>query len=431
MRVNYHYYTVKTLAHIAGFDDDTAQFIAYFSQYIDEFIMHEPFVVEGKPPEFFIQNGLARELYNHFWIFLPCPTGVNMTRTTSRNYQMHTLMPFHFIMPSVLTELPEASDRSKYRCRAANESDDLLIHRLMKKVTGAVNVRDKSSLMALGMLLHTFADTYSHCGFSGFRGWENRAYVSSLIYKSPHIQDSFFLNRMRERIKKYLIGRRKHSNSMNLFLHLFYGRLPSIGHAKVGLVPDCCECEIAIYAKETREGERKPLIDRDNSDFFGDCSRRILNILCDVNGRPPPGNDEWKGIRERLAHAQTIRDQGKHRINRRKWSKVFPEVLYHYNKREFIDIKLAPLNRHNGISLGLKKELELEFKKRGLSDIYSGKGDQARAAFPMVAKDVSEWFYTFNELAYRHVFRVTGEHASAGDFEQMETCHEHASKICI
>ena len=431
MRVNYHYYTVKTLARYAGFDDDTAQFIAYFSQYVDEFIMRQPIVVEGRPPDFFVNNKLAHKLDKDYWVFFPCATGVHISHSTSHNYQLHSLMPFHFITPSPFYELPENPDRSVYRCVAANENDDLLINRLLRMVVGAADVHDRASLMALGMMLHTFADTYSHCGFSGFHGWENQAYASSLIYKCPYKQNSFFLNRVREFMKEKLIGQRHQSNSVNLLLHLVYSTLPSIGHANVGMVPDCCESEIIIYAKQTSESKMKALIKRDNSEHFADCSRRIINMLCEINGKIPPDNDKWELFQKKLSRAQTVSDQGKHTINKRLWSRVFPDINYHYDKGEFIDLKLEPLDCRNHIVLKLTEELtrELDINEKDLSDIYSIKGDQARAALPMIARDVSELFYLYNEIAYRHVFYTTGEYVSDGDFTLISQYREFVSHI--
>ena len=34
--------------------------------------------------------------------------------------------------------------------------------------------------MQLGMALHTYADTYAHCGFSGLEGWENKAVIKKV-----------------------------------------------------------------------------------------------------------------------------------------------------------------------------------------------------------------------------------------------------------
>ena len=431
MKANYHYYTVKTLAHYAGFDEETAQFIAYFSQFIDEFILSQPFVVEDKPPGFFLERGLARELDDHRWIFSPCPTGVSMSRSTSHNYQLHTLMPFHFIMPQAKSELPENPDRSVYRCAAANTGDGLLINRLMKETVGASDVNDRSSLMALGMLLHTFADTYSHCGFSGFHGWENQSYASRLMYKCPYKQESFLLKRVREWIKVKLTGRQIEYNSLNVPLHTLYSTLPSIGHANVGMVVDCCESEIAFYNKETHDGKMKTWARRDNSEYFDDCSRRIMQILCGVTRKSLPDDEEWEGIRSKLSRAQMVSDQGNHTKNRIRWNRVFPHIKYHYKKNALIDIKLAPLTRQREALRELRKEpsLDIDFNRRDVSNIYSDKGEQARAALTMIAKNVSDLFYMFNEHAYRHVFHTTGEYASAGDFAQMSNRHKLASAI--
>lgn len=53
MNISYHYYTVKTLAVKAGFDDGDAQVIAYYSQMVDDFVLSHRVIMKETPPSFF------------------------------------------------------------------------------------------------------------------------------------------------------------------------------------------------------------------------------------------------------------------------------------------------------------------------------------------------------------------------------------------
>ena len=440
MKLNYHYHTVKTLAHYAGFDDRAAQIIAYFSQYVDEYIARQPFVIDKKPPDFFLDNKLAVELCKGKWVFLPCPTGVNIANSSSHNYQIHTLMPFHFIMPAPYKEATSSAGRASYRCVTAEQGDKLLINRLIKNASGNVDANDQSSLVALGMLLHTFADTYSHGGFSAFHGWENQSYVSIVTYNSPSKQIPFPVIRLLVWLRKKITGIERIDNAIRPMVAVALARLPSIGHANVGTWVDLCECVTTFCNKDSESGKMKP-IRRDMTEYMGGCSRRILNILCEANGRPPIDDDKWEAIRDKIADAHTVWDQGNSRLNKRIWSKKFPEISYNYKKNQFIRIKLETLKYDkelmeelsavSDIKKGSLAEIYSERKAvkglmaasdvniRDLKNVNSDKPDTVRAAIPMSAKNVDDLFFTFSELAYRHVHQATGEYASKWDIEHL------------
>ena len=87
MNISYHYFTVKVLAVRAGFREEEAQIIAYYSQMVDDFVLSHRIIVGEMPPDFFVENGLAWELGNGSWGILPCPTGINFIKSVSHGYQ--------------------------------------------------------------------------------------------------------------------------------------------------------------------------------------------------------------------------------------------------------------------------------------------------------------------------------------------------------
>ncbi|MDR0294273.1 MAG: hypothetical protein LBH95_09005 [Oscillospiraceae bacterium] len=384
MNINYHYFTVKTLAHYSGLNEQAAQYIAHFSQQVDNFIMGSPFIIAVEPPDFFPQNGLARKFGNHKWVFSPCPTGVNVISSVSHNYQLHTLMPFHFITPVSYNAMPENPDRDLYRCLPAGERDSLLVNGLTAETLRRADLNSDVWLMEFGMMLHTFADTYAHCYFSGFHGWENESYVGKMDHKQP----------VSPAIKPAEV--------------LAYRVLPSIGHGNAGHAPDCCDCDISLYGKKDKGSPLKPFIERDNTAFFEDCSRRILELLCKAAGNPAPAPASWDALCKKIRKVHSLREPSKEEDIRKNWASEFPQIPYSYDKNEFITLRVELLYPDQSLMDSLN------CTKDDLTNIFSEQGDQARAGCLVMAKDVNDAFFRYNELAYRRVCAVTGEYASQG-----------------
>ena len=360
MNRDFHYNTVKVLAVHAGFSVGDAQCVAYYSQQVDDFIMHAPFIIDSAPPSFFIENRLARKLRirRNRWVILPCTTGINMMRTLSAGYRLHTLMPFHFIMPRPYYELHKNAERSLFRCVSANHDAQLLINRRLETILQ--HPKSEDTLIALGLTLHTFADTYAHEGFSGFQGWENSAYVHTGLRPTEA---------------------------------MFFHTLPSIGHANAGSVPDHYTAKIEIHTKRTEKSPFEPLIQRDNAVFFADCARRICDILCRYNEKSPLTDSEWGLLNEKILAAHTGGN----------WEETFPQITFDYDKSEFIRIRLETL-RHDA---GLLAHLELHPDE--LHDAYCENADRARFAALTLAHHVNDNFFRYNEAAFKHVFAATGE----------------------
>jgi hypothetical protein len=188
-------------------------------------------------------------------------------------------------------------------------------------------------------------------------------------------------------------------------IKLFNKAVPPIGHGRVANAPDYCDCTISLHAKKTEKGEKGPFIERDNGEFFSDCSRRILNILCEVNKRPLMPEEEWQNLRERLLEAQNVRKQGSSRANIKKWMEVFPGIIYKYDKNQFINLRLEVLK--------FNKEALAKAEADGddLLDLTSEQGEKAREETFLYAEKVDDLFFRYNELAYRHVKNTAGEYA--------------------
>lgn len=388
MNINYHYFTIKTLAHFAGIEESRAQYIACFSQQVDDFIMSAPILVKGSVPDFFTRNGLAQYITADIWIFLPCPTGFDLIREASHDYQRYAMAPFHFITPKPLGDLESRDDfdRSYYRCLNAEDKNSLLIQKIAAAAVEGANPDDLKTLVNLGMMIHTYADTYSHVFFSGFHGWENQAFIQS--------------------------AQKASKEAVNNVEKLLFKLLPSIGHANAGHTPDICDYTIALDMKANEKKEMEPLVVRDNSAFFTSCSKNILEMLCRVNHTPVP--DDYEAKLRQTAWAQAVPDETNLKEVTEGWSKAFPDINYHYDKNDCFNLRLKTMSTDNALmgSLGIDGDM--------LTDVYSPEGNKGRVASVILAEKTPQVFYDYSELAYKRVYEVTGEYASKGRMEQIK-----------
>jgi hypothetical protein len=359
MDINFHYFVVKTLAHHAGFAEADAQAIAWYSQQVDNFTMHLPLYVTNEPPAYFMQNHYARELNSRLWLVLPHPTGIDMTQTLGDYYRHTTLAPFHFIPGQSFFALQENTDatRADYRCVPGSSDKAQLICQIVEQaVEAAKKDSNEKSLMQLGMALHTYADTYAHCGFSGLEGWENKAVIVKAF--NQHTQ--------KEEIPKEE--------------RLFFKELPHIGHGNAGTAPDICAAQIDLAMQNAENDKELSLhIQRDNLLWFLQCAREILDILCDTLGVERWSEDTWQPLSEKMAAAMQVpgTEETKKDFLISQWSSRFPDISYHYEKNErFFEQEDTVAQEVNG-SISI--------------------------AHPTAA------FYDYNELAYRRAELVLGE----------------------
>lgn len=399
MNICYHYYTIKTLAVKAGFSDEEAQQIAYYSQMVDDFHLSNMVIIKEQPPEFFLENNLAWQINDNKWGLIPCGTGIDLLKSLSAHYQEHTLVPFHFIPPKDLAALKsmEDNDRTVYRCVCAGEQEDILIHEIVNEASDAVKEqRNTKNLMALGMALHTYADTYAHCHFSGLNGFENEAIL----------------------VKDY--NRTEEEKTIPIVESDIPRILPAIGHAHVETAPDICFKHIQYKMKTAQAGEFTLNVERDNAIYFSACSRAILDLLCQITGSPIWSDEKWQVLQEALIRAQTVeKDQEKY-LNK-SFGEEFPEITYLYHKNSEFSLSLNVITEDTNACLQQMSDyeaVEAEQQKQNISiedltDAFSPEGNLARSNYMVYLENSEQAFFDYNEIAYKRVQKVTGEHMAS------------------
>ncbi len=327
MNINFHYFVVKTLASEAGFGTGDAQFLAGVSQYVDDYNLKDPIYLKNVPE-------YARHLTDgkdeKGWKFIPITTGFytlldNIELVINTNEPEMIVMPFHFIPEkpyntyAIDPDKPADPSRGKLRTSPVTLGQDSLLQGLLLQARDSY--RDEASrenLMRVGMLVHTFADTYAHQGFSGLWGWENQSRLKTVTDDKDG----------KDITASYKIS--------------FYAGLPALAHANVSTAPDD---SFVTFEREYKGGlysDYNLSCKRDNVEEFKKAAKEIYNYLLGCLGKESAMAEEWETLEPKLVegfYGQTLPDVEKCLDNLYScWQGLFPNIGYSYDKdKMFLD----------------------------------------------------------------------------------------------
>lgn len=288
MERDFHYYAIAVLARAAGFREDDARLVAWASQYVDD-------SKEGNP----IHLGRVG------FVFEPVHSAHIGLRAFDWSVQKRVYMPFHFLPPK-----PSMRPGDPWQVQADSPFARSLIHRAVKNVPpGYPTVRCSTEARCeLGIALHTYADTWSHEGFSGRHDRENN--VSALELKESNGWDRLVFEGW----------------SLNLWM-------PEIGHAEAGFYPD-----LPYHTWRWRRG-RRPWRPRDNTQAFLKAAKAIfarLRKCVTSNGHPSMLDRQptWQDLRPRFKRLFGIDGDRSKRC--KEWHKEFRKFFsddWHYEEK--------------------------------------------------------------------------------------------------
>lgn len=362
MDITFHYFAVKTLARKAGFNENEAQIIAVYSQYIDEFdwityldCKNIPGYIKNDPDYDLYLPSLTTLNFN----FNPAMTGfigiVDMAFLLLERTQKFTVSPFHFIPPS-LSQI--AKD---VRTVPAVVGDGSIISDQVVYARNLLLAGEESrriSLMRLGMALHTFADTYAHQLFSGYNSWVNDVKVMSVTDNITNADLTAEVNSVVERVAELAEECQKNAEVNAV--------LPCIGHMWAGHTPDLTNVSFEmVYKAESGERGYSKSYTRSNTETFVTAGKHILNYLLSCLRKDPVNENDWQEFSERLASAFLYKFPEKDTESKLAvhWKSVFPEYDYSYSKSSVENGFYESNNSENEVNSILGKNYTEDFYK--------------------------------------------------------------------
>lgn len=309
MNINYHYFAVKVLAIQAGFKEEDAQRIAFYSQAINDFNICTPISIQNVP---LYARHLEKKILGKR-MFFPVTTGFNdlfdYAQLVMESNQRSITIPFHFIPSNKLTE--PVNSRKGYRVIPATMSKPSLMQSMMLDAQEFyLKEPNPTNLIRIGMLLHTFADTYAHQNFSGFWGWENNARLASI----SDIMSQQTAYELPEEVK-----------------------IPAIGHAQLNNIPDKSNAIYQWKQMGSGKGNYSIYYKRNNTDEYCQVSLEILNYLLSCQKQSPITKAEWNKLANKMKRCFHTDEKEINKLASH-WQKHFPEVPFYYNKDEIFEL---------------------------------------------------------------------------------------------
>lgn len=254
MQIDFHYYCIGVLARAAGFNGEDALTIAYASQYTDDATESEPMRLKLGKNE--LQFEPVCTAYSHLE-----DLGKSVLNWS---LQKRVYIPFHFV-PARPFEWNKSRQFS-----FVTQPNSPFANWLIKKASEESDY--KRRLCAVGIALHSFADTWAHCGFSGRQNNEND------IGKIEIQEDSGDY----ESIARFVQG------ILNI--------LPEIGHAEAGYYPDLSY----LKWRYVHQNQAKKYVERDNVIERLEASEVIYTQLCKIPKQEGVDVLSWESIAQKL-----------------------------------------------------------------------------------------------------------------------------------
>ena len=205
MKIDAHYYAVLAFCLACGFDKGSAATIAYASQFVDDAKINH-IIIAGSIPE----NVQQYDMINDQPSFFNMATCHSYTRIKTFNYSamINNTSAFHFV-----PGCKGACFVRKMRCVERGQ--------IIEQILEEALVED--NLVKLGLVLHVYADTFSHQGFSGLLSKVNDIEQLSILEGSGILMDKF----------KY------HLKWLKDAVYKHFDRLmPAYGHGQASVYPD-------------------------------------------------------------------------------------------------------------------------------------------------------------------------------------------------
>jgi len=329
MLSDFHYGVVKVLARAAGFKEGDAQIIAYASQYVDDAVSHQLVVIEkleklqldkrlrvwtkllgmGEAPKRKLVKSRGRNRPKSLNPICTAHNGLENVLGLEPKVQHMVYVPFHFI--------PQKSHidgkKFSYITRPGAELPRSLLNRVLAayQKAGSHETLRPLALCAIGCALHSYADTWSHEGFSG--RWSTRDNNATEL----------------------TVDRKEPSDSV--FEELVARAIP-IGHLDVSCYVDQTYGDIKFKFK------RGEVIERNNTDHYKQACQSILGALAPLNGFDPV--ERWNRIEPKLDDCLREPMDHQHRFARLRdaFKQQFPKIQlsYNQNKWELDALKMSP-----------------------------------------------------------------------------------------
>ena len=299
MQIDFHYCMVRLLSEKAGFTPDEAQIIAYTSQFVDDANANKPFKIKDVP-----DFGFERYKNGYFDPICTSHKDIQNVKGLNPIVQKKVYISFHFI-PKEKFEGAKTADigddlNYDYKTAPNNSFSREILGLALNELRGNKNNRQQK-LIKLGIALHSFADTWSHQGFSGKKSRKDNDIERIRLFRGSDVEE----------VPSSLLG--------------FLGELAPIGHIQASCYPDRSDL-VWEYEQDYMGFD----VHRENTLIFLEAAQIIYEVLCEFNDVSP----SWKQIVDRINECLSVPTDSKKK-KFKKYREVFPEIRFDYDRNEW------------------------------------------------------------------------------------------------
>ena len=251
MRIDAHYYAVLAFALQCGFKKESAKTLAYASQYVDDAKINQ-LTIDGSTYAVKLDCQTSKSLLN----MATCHSYSHL-KTFNLAAMINNTCAFHFV---------PGCEGDKFAWKMTCKPGGPVLQEIKDRAIA------EDDLVKLGIVLHAWADSYSHQGFSGLLSKPNdikELRADSKVYLSKGIYTSTLIVWFRRDILK--------RNFDNIFDRL----VPPYGHAQALHYPDEPYIKKWFYKYDENDifykGHKIPV--RNNIEIYGKAFESITSIL--------------------------------------------------------------------------------------------------------------------------------------------------------
>jgi hypothetical protein len=326
MKTDAHYYGVLAFSRACGFTKQHAWDVAYASQYVDDAKINQ-IAVSGKPSASVQTHMKPIKDQLTFFDMATCHS-YEKVKTFNYSSMINNTVAFHFVPGCDGPNFPK-----KMRCRERGGAGAILDEMLAEMMA-------RGNLFELGIVLHAYADTYSHQGFSGLLSKVNDIKDCEIKNRSGRILDTLPVAARWLKIK---------------FFELIDEVIPAYGHAQALSYPDLPYLCWAFSYDPTDDFDEKcePSSTIKNADRFRAAFKSIREILEKFLERHPGYRDpsvrfdNFAVLYDSLVAKKSDRKRIKLWIDTMKSQKLFAEddPMLSYNENQWLKSAFANFNK--------------------------------------------------------------------------------------
>jgi hypothetical protein len=284
MQTDMHYYATYAMARSAGFREDIARTIATAAEYVDD------------SDEVKVTTKDGFKIHSEPTAHHP----VNLPANIDPADQKRTWVPFHFIPGGKGATLEE-----KLVC----QTDSEIARKVIENTLSSVSLERRFSVPLLGILAHSYVDTFSHYGFSGIASRVNLVDPDSFKFECSTALKAALPTRINDFLAKYAIGP-------------FANSIVRLGHGSVATYPD----QPFLTWEFTYSDPKRPSGRRENQKTFLAGCRRLHETFVDARKCFSNAHDEDAAYRSfpemEAAVKEVLAVEGDDKARTAAWQKV-------------------------------------------------------------------------------------------------------------